>query len=78
MSVRGAFCSAHNSKDLKVVESVIADFYPEYVEAFEDEMNDRHFYVYNMLMARKEIFDAYYVWLFDVLFHAEKQIVSPG
>ena len=48
--------------------------YPEYIDAFDKVMSDRSFYAFNMFISRKELFDSYYKWLFDILFELESRI----
>ena len=42
--------------------------------AFDKIANGRKLYLYNMFISRKEIFDEYYKWLFDILFELEKRV----
>ena len=63
----------HIKKDYDECRKIIAEKYPDYVEAFEQFSKSRFLYICNMFIARKEIFDEYYKWLFDILFELEKR-----
>ena len=41
-------------------------------------MRSRSGHIFNMLIARRTIFDAYYTWLFDMLFEVEKRLDTSG
>lgn len=63
----------HIKKDYDECRKIIAEKYPDYVDAFEQFSKSRFLYICNMFIARKEIFDEYYKWLFDILFELEKR-----
>lgn len=63
----------HIKKDYDECRKIIAEKYHDYVEAFEQFSKSRFLYICNMFIARKEIFDEYYKWLFDILFELEKR-----
>ena len=63
----------HIKKDYDECRKIIAEKYPDYVEEFEQFSKSRFLYICNMFIARKEIFDEYYKWLFDILFELEKR-----
>lgn len=60
-------------KDLQTTKEAIKTLYPEYlpyyVSCFEESAGFR---IGNMIIAKKEIFDEYSKWLFDVLEYVEK------
>lgn len=64
----------HYAKDLDICREVIAEKYPEYVGAFDYSMQTILVSVGNMWITRKDIFDRYCAWLFDILFEVEKRI----
>ena len=73
-TVRSQYAHAHNERDLKAVEMILAAKYPEYHEAFCRVMNRTSLHILNMFVMKKELFDEYCRWLFDILFELEKQI----
>lgn len=73
-SVREQYQKCHCIGDLDKCRSVIEYKYPEYIKAFDYMAESKLMNGYNMLITRKEIFDKYCEWLFDILFEVEKQI----
>ena len=43
------------------------------MSAFDEFSKSRTLYLCNMFISRKNIFDEYYKWLFDILFELEKR-----
>ena len=72
--IRKQYEKNHSAQDLRVVEQIIRERHPAYVEAFETVMNGYSIHLLNMMIAPKNILDAYSEWLFDILFEYEKQV----
>lgn len=68
------YAHAHNSKDLDLTREIISEIYPEYLNAFDEVMQRRSAHMFNMFIMKKEYFDAYCKWLFDILFELEKRV----
>jgi hypothetical protein len=64
---------AHNIKDLEKTKEIIEKKFPEYLDSFNNVMNGRSLHLYNMFIMKKEDFDQYCEWLFDILFELEKR-----
>ncbi len=64
----------HHIRDLLTVRDIIAERHPDYLDAFDFCMNCNLFSVGNMIITKKEIFDSYCEWLFDILLEAERRI----
>jgi len=60
-------------KDLDTTREVIFEKYPEYVKTYDKLMKCNYGYITNMMIAKKELYDAYHAWLFDILFEVEKR-----
>lgn len=63
--------------DKKIFDKVILktqELYPNYNEALFEYLNSNEHYWYNMFIFKKEIFNTYMEWLFDILFATEKEI----
>ena len=73
-TVRSQYEHAHNKRDLDEAERIVAELYPEHSEVFAKVMNRRKLHIYNMFVMKKDAFDAYCKWLFDILFELEKMI----
>ncbi len=63
----------HYAKDLELLREVILDICPEYINAFEEAMKKKYLFPYNMIIAKKEIFDSYVKWLLELLMELEKR-----
>jgi hypothetical protein len=68
------YAKCHYEKDLQTVRDIIAEKYPDYLDAFDLTMHCNLFSLGNMIITRKETFDRYCAWLFDILFEAERRI----
>ncbi|MBE2894791.1 DUF4422 domain-containing protein [Spirabiliibacterium falconis] len=64
----------HHERDLKETRNVIEKLYPEYIYSFDKVMRSSKVITTNMFIMKKEIFNDYSKWLFDILFQLEKQI----
>lgn len=61
----------HYASDLDTVRDVIKKIHPEYLDTFDETLQQKYMSMYNMLYTRKEIFDDYCSWLFEILFETE-------
>ncbi len=68
----------HSEKDMQICRDVVEEKYPDYVDAFDLCMSCNYFSVGNMVITRKDIFDRYCEWLFDILFEVEKRVDISG
>lgn len=65
---REEFCY---ERDLKNLDQVIDQFFPDYSSDYSKVMDSCHMSCWNMMIAKREIFDSYCEWLFDVLYRVE-------
>ena len=67
----------HQHKDdIRMLLNVIRKKYPDFKDDILEYMNGTEAYECNMFIMKKEVFQAYQAWLFDVLFEVEKHIKS--
>lgn len=64
----------HYSNQLDVTFDIIKKKYPEYADIYEKVINKTSGYMFNMVIMRKDLLDAYCTWLFDILFELEKRL----
>lgn len=64
----------HISGDWKVLESVISDLYPNYIESFIKISRDFKISFYNMFLGNRVFLVEYAEWLFSILFELSKRI----
>ena len=67
-----------HEKDLLLLRQAVAAVDPAYLPAYDRVMAGNRLSLYNMLVARQEVFDAYCAWLFPVLFRLEEQVDMTG
>ncbi len=60
------FSANHNQKALVAAGEAIRELYPEYYETFVRLVNGTETYFGNMLVARKDLYNAYCQWLFSI------------
>ncbi len=65
-------------KDLVLTRQAVGLVSEEMLPAFDAVMAGRHLHLYNMLIASKEVFDAYCRWLFAVLTQVEQGVDMTG
>lgn len=63
-----------HKQDLDIMMNVIKNKYPDYYNYAEKYLEDSKTYLNNMFIMKKDIFDKYCTWLFDILFECEKKI----
>lgn len=69
----------HISDDLRTVRSIINDLYPDYLNAFDEVIeNNNRLSHYNMMVVPWNVFDEYCHWLFNILFEAQRRIDITG
>ncbi len=68
------YAHAHHAEDLRCVEQILSERYPEYLDSWHWMLNTRSGHICNMFVMRKADFDAYCTWLFDILFEAENRL----
>jgi len=68
------FASHHKILYLDETARVIQEIYPDYAADFQQLVQQKHTYFGNMLIAKKEVYDAYMEWLFSILFEVERRV----
>ena len=72
--VQFSFLKYIASEDIAILHQVIRKIYPEYEMAFIQKMLGTLSYEYNMLICRKELFDRYCEWIFNILEECDKYL----
>jgi hypothetical protein len=68
------YIHSHESEGLDQTIEIITEFFPDYVAALDKVMKRTWAHMFNMLIMKRDIFDAYCTWLFDVLEKLEMQL----
>ena len=53
---------------------IIDEFYPEYSKEFARLKTRRSAHIFNMLVMKRDVFDRYCTWLFDILFKLKDRV----
>ena len=65
-------------EDIDLVQQIISEKYPDYADACEKVFSGNNSHLLNVLITRKNVFDAYCEWLFDILFSVESILYKQG
>ena len=61
-------------KDMDLLKKVVSELFPEYLQSLDKVLNSNSASYCNMMICRKNIYNAYCEWLFAILFEMEKHI----
>ena len=65
-------------KDYRILEKVIREKTPEYYDAFKTVMNRTSAHMFNMFVMKRDLFDQYCEWLFEILLEVDQRIDVAG
>lgn len=68
------YIHSHKKEGLDVTREVIANSFPEYLNSYDVVLNRKTAHMFNMIIAKKNVFDEYSAWLFDVLGQVESKL----
>lgn len=68
------YAHAHHAIDLDTTRAIIQEKYPEYIKAYDESMKRTTGHRFNMFIMKKDKFDEYCKWLFDILFELENRL----
>ena len=68
------YSHAHHAIDLDTTRIIIQEKYPKYIKAYDDVMEATKGHRFNMFIMRKDYFNNYCEWLFDILFELENRL----
>jgi len=72
------YVHAHHSIDLETTRQIISEKYPEYLYAYDMSMKRTSGHRFNMFIMKRDKFDAYCEWLFNILFELEQRLDISG
>lgn len=61
-------------KDFDIMEQVVLEKYPEYRNSVSEVFNGKKMYHFNMFVLKRDKFNNYMSWLFDILIECENRI----
>lgn len=68
----------HYAEHLDITREIIAEKYPTDIASYDKVIRHTYGYMFNMAIMKKELWDAYCGWLFDVLFELDRRIDTTG
>ena len=68
------YVHAHERAGIDLLVDIIKREYPTYERACESVLKRTHAHMFNMFIMKKDSFDAYCSWLFEILFKIEKRV----
>ncbi len=72
------YAHTHDGAHLDLVRQILAEKYADYLPAYDRAVNRTWGYMFNMLVAERDLFDAYCGWLFDILGELETRVDTEG
>lgn len=54
-------------EDYDLLRQIIKEKSPEYLSSFDEVLNEKEIYWYNMYICKKDLFDDYFSWMFEIL-----------
>ena len=72
------YAHTHYADQLDQTRAVIAERYPDYLEDFDAVAERTWGYMFNMMILRRDLLDAYCRWLFDILFALRGRVDASG
>lgn len=68
------FIHAHPAESLELTQHILKEKYPKYLTSYEQVMKRTKAHRFNMMIMKKDIYDSYCNWLFDILFELENRL----
>ncbi len=68
------YAHTHYAEHLDKAKEVINEKYPEYIGNYEKVVKQRSGYMFNIMIMKQELLDAYCRWLFPILFELQKRV----
>ena len=68
------YVHAHHAIDLATTREILQEKYPDYLPVWDASMKRTTGHRFNMFIMKKDKFDEYCEWLFDILFELEKRL----
>ncbi|MFC6179778.1 DUF4422 domain-containing protein [Lactiplantibacillus daowaiensis] len=68
------YIHAHHKEPLDACRDVIKKLYPDYLSAYDQVMKKTSAHMFNIFIMKREYFDEYCKWMFDILASLERRI----
>lgn len=77
-TLRSHYNHSHHPEGLAETESIIREKYPDYLADYNRVLDRTSAHMFNMFVMRRDYYDAYCAWLFDILGELEKRLDITG
>lgn len=78
LSIKELLSDSVSEKDFNLLKSVISNYFPDYLNAFDKVFNGKKTRLCNICICKKQRWDEYYEWLFSVFDEMEKVVDMSG
>ena len=68
------YVHAHHAEDLDITKQILSEKYPEYIKAWDVIMKRTYGHRFNMFVMKREYYNSWCEWIFDVLSELEKRL----
>lgn len=68
------YVHAHPAESMDKTRTIITRLCPDYLAAFDAVMKRTKAHMFNMFVMKRDVFDRYCSWLFDILFQLEQEL----
>ena len=72
------YAHTHHAFQLDETRRIVGEKDPGYLPCFDRTMRQRWGYMFNMMILRRDLLDAYCTWLFDILFTLRERLGEEG
>lgn len=73
-TVEEHYAHHHDINDLNILKNAIDKIYPTFINAYYEVLQNKYLYANNMFIMKKDDFEMFMKWWFDLLFEIEKNI----
>ncbi|EGM0608726.1 DUF4422 domain-containing protein, partial [Escherichia coli] len=77
-TLKEQYIKYHHEDDLIKLRQIIEKKYPDYISTFDTVLNGNKGYYCNMFIAKKNIIEPYFQWVFDILFELKSSLDISG
>ncbi|MCX6226260.1 MAG: DUF4422 domain-containing protein, partial [Bacteroidia bacterium] len=73
-TIKNHYIKYHNATDIELLRFIIKEKAPDYSSSFESTLQQKRLYANNMMVMKRQNFEALCDWLFMLLFEFEKRV----
>lgn len=63
-----------NIEEYCKLRKILEKYYPDYVQYYDEMLNEKECYWFNMFICKRELANNYFIWIFDILKKMENEI----